>query len=251
VRKKWFVGAFVGALMLSVAAVAMATEQLVQVSKINLTSKKTGKATALTAELSHTDPGATPEGNIPNATRVIVRLAGGTRVNDNAAPQCNLSTTDVGNGECPANTVVGTGTARANVAFGAQGPVTQDVPATVTAYNRNNALALRVQAQQTSTTPPSTIPIIASLTRKGLLTANIPTLAPAGPGSRVILTYLQLTIKKKSKTVGRGRNRRRISLLTTPRRCTGTWTNASDHTYDDGDSRHVETTQSCTRPRRR
>jgi hypothetical protein len=251
VRKKWFVGALVGVLILSVAGVAVATEQLVQVSKINLTTKKTGKVTGIAAELSHTDPGAQPDGNIPAATQIVVRLANGTRVNDNAVPQCNLSTTDMGNGECPSNTVVGTGTAKANVVFGPQGPVVQDVPATVTAYNRNNALALRVQSQGTSQIPPTTIPIIASLTKKGVLTANIPKLQPAGPGSKVILTELKLNVRKKSKTVGRGRNRKRINLLTTPRTCRGSWKSTSDHTYDDGDTRHVETTQSCTRPRRR
>ena len=250
-RKKRFLGVLVGALVLSVAAVALASPQLVQVADVKLTNKKTKKVTGIAATLTHSDPAAQPAGNIPATTRIVLKLPNGTRVNDNAARQCNLSTTDIGNGMCPSNTVVGTGTARANVVFGPQGPVAEDVPATVTAYNRNNALAIRVASPGTSTVPPTNIPIVAALTKKGVLTVNVPQLQPAGPGSKVILTYVNLNIRKKSKTVGRGRNRKRINLLTSPRRCAGSWKTVSDFTYDDGDTRHVEATQSCRRPPRR
>jgi hypothetical protein len=234
--------------MLAVAAVALATPQLVQLSDVDLTTKKTSKNTGIKATLSHTDPGAQPDGNLPATQRIVLKLPNGTRANSKAAPQCNLSTTEISNNECPANTVIGRGSARVNVYLGGNTSVIKDVPATVTAYNRKGAVAFRVVSQATGTLPSVTVPIIASLSKRGVLNVTVPTLHPAGPTSKVILTYFQVNINKKSKTVGRGRNRKTLYLLRTPRTCTGTWKSQSDFTYDDGDTRHVESTQPCTRP---
>jgi len=251
VRNKSLLGAAAGVLALAVAAVAIASPQLNQIADVKLTGKKTGKSTAVSALLTHTDPAAQPEGNIPATVKILLTFPKGTRANTNAAPQCNLSTTDIQNNRCPENTKIGSGTAKANIVFGAQGPVVQDVPATATVYNRRNAIAVRIVSEATANTPSTTIPIVAPLTKKGVLTVNVPQLQPAGPGSKVILTYVKLNIRKKSKTVGRGRNRRTINFLTTPKTCGGNWTTVAKHTYDDGDSRTVETTVPCTRPRRR
>jgi hypothetical protein len=248
VRKKSFLGAIVGVVALAIAAVAVASPQLVQVADVDLTNKKTGKSTGIKAVLSHTDPGAEPEGNIPASRQIKLKLPNGTRTNNNAAPQCNLSTTEVANNECPANTIIGRGTAKVNVWLGPPTAVIQNVNAEVTAYNRRNAIAFRVVSEATGSLPSVTVPIIASLTKRGLLTVNIPELHPAGPSSKVILTYFQVNIAKKSKTIGRGDRRRKINLLTSPRTCKGTWKTVSDFTYDDGDTRHVESTQPCRRP---
>ena len=246
--KKSLLGAIVGVLALTVAAVAIAGPQLVQIADVKLTTKKTGKVTGVSALLTHTDPDAQPAGNIPATVKILLTFPKGTRANTNAAPQCNLSTTDVGNDKCPDNTVIGSGSAKANVVFGPEGPVIQDVPATATVYNRKNAIAVRIVSQGTADVPPTTIPIIAPLTKKGVLTVNVPQLQPAGPGSKVILTYVKLSIRKKSKTVGRGENRKQVNFLTSPTTCRGKWTTVAKHTYDDGDSRTVKTTVPCTKP---
>ena len=247
VRKKAFLSVVTAATVLAAAAVALAGPNLVQVAEIGLTSKKVGKPTGIAAVLSHTDPDAQPPGNIPATIKIVVNLPSGTRVNDNAAPQCNVSSTDLANAKCPESTLVGTGKAKANVVFGAEGPV-EEVDADVTAFNREGGLGLRVVSRTEATVPSTTIPIIASLSPKGVLTANVPVLRPAGPTSKVILSYLSLNVKRTTKKVGRGRKRKTISLLTSPRKCSGNWTTKTVTTYDDGDSRTVPETRPCIKP---
>lgn len=247
-RKKSFLGALVAVVALAVAAVALASPQLTQTADVKLSSGKVGKSVGVNATLTTDDPGAEPQGNFPAVTKVVLKLPAGTRTNSNADQQCNLSSTDVQNNKCPANTIVGTGSILANVYLGGSDPAIQDVPGTVTAYNRRNGLAFRVVSQATTSLPSVTIPILATLTRTGVLTTNVPILHPAGPQSKVILTKFAVNIRKKSRFVGRGRRRHKINLVTSPRTCRGTWKTVSDFTYDDGSTRHVESTASCTKP---
>ena len=95
-------------------------------------------------------------------------------------------------------------------------------------------------SQATGTLPSTTIPIVAPLTKKGVLTVNIPQLHPAGPNSKVILTSIDLDIRKKSKTVGRGKNRKKINLLTSP-------DDVQRH-VDDEDRRHLRRRRHEDRP---
>jgi len=250
-RKKTRLGVAVGGLVLAFAAVAVASPGLVQVADIKLTTSKPGKSTGVSAVLSHTDPGAQPPGNIPASVQFVIKLPAGTRTDTRAAPQCNLTETEISNNECPANTVVGKGSVKANVVYGPQGPIEQDIPGTATAYNRRGALALRVVTDATPTAPSQTVPIITPLSKKGVLTVNVPQLHPGGAQSKVILTEVRLTINKKSKTVGTGRKRKKIYLIRSPKTCNGTWTTNTHDEYDDGDSRDVQATQPCQRPRRR
>ena len=241
-RKTLLLGSVAGALALS--ALAVASPQLAQEAVVKLANGKPRVSTGVTADLVETDPGATPAGNLPAPVRLVIRLPAGTKTNTAAAPQCNLSETDVRNGACPSRSVIGGGSGVANVVFGPEGPVVEDVKATVTIYNRRGAIAFRFVSEATGSLPSVTIVVFARVSKRGVLTADVPVLHPIGAESKVVLTELHVAIRKRSRTQGR---RKRILVLSA--NCSdGSWETRSEFDYDDGSHREVTTTQPCRRP---
>jgi hypothetical protein len=251
VRKRFLLGALIGALCLALGGFAIASPTLQQTADIKLTTKRAAKSSGVNADLQSSDPAGQPPGNQPATTKVVIQLPPGSRVDSSAHPQCNLTGDQVAANQCPANTKVGSGTATANgYAPGPPPTVIQNVTTSVTAYNRRAGLAFLVRSTDPRA-PGTAIPIIAQLTKKGKLTANIPVLPLLGPGSRVFLTTFKVRLSPKSKLVRRRGKRVRKNLLTSPKVCRGTWTTTARFTYEDGDTRTVRTTQSCRRTPRR
>jgi hypothetical protein len=235
--------------LVTVAAggLALASPQLTQEAEVALGSGKPRASTAVRADLVETDPGATPAGNLPAATRIVIRLPAGTRTDTRAAPQCNLSQTQIANGACPPRTIVGRGSAVANVVFGSQGPVTENVQSSVSIHNRRGGIAFRFVSRPTDQLPSVTIVVLGRVSRSGVLTVEVPVMRPLGPESKIVLTELHTTIARRSRLRG---GRRRVLILS-PRCTRGSWQTRSEFDYDDGSRREVTTTQPCRRPARR
>ena len=213
---------------------------------MKLTTAKPRVSTSVRADLVEEDPGAAPAGNLPAPTRIVIRLPVGTRTDNRAAPQCNLPEAEVANGACPANTVIGGGSGVANVVFGAQGPVAEDVRSAVTIYNRRGAIAFRFVSEATDALPSVTIVVIGTVSQRGVLRVAVPVLRPIGPESKIVLTELHTTIRKRSRVQGR----KRRTLIVSPRCSGGTWRTRSEFDYDDGSRRATTTSQPCRRPAR-
>ena len=134
----------------------------------------------------------------------------------------------------------------ANVVFGAQGPVAEDVQSAVTIYNRRGAIAFRFVSQATDELPSVTIVVVGTVSQRGVLRVAVPVLRPIGPESKIVLTELHTTIRKRSRVQG-GKRR---TLIVSPRCSGGTWRTRSEFDYDDGSQRAATTSQPCRRPAR-
>jgi len=251
VRKKYLAGALVGAMALAFAAVAIASPQFRQTTRLSYTSAKTQAATGIRANLFARDPGATPPGNQKGVDTVSITF-NGSRVDTTAGRRCTLPVGQAAS--CPRRTRIGTGTAIANSANNANPPrVVTGLRNNVTAYLKRGGIYLVVTGQQL----PITLILNASLSRRGKLSVNVkrdvsnnPTLQ--GTGLKVILTDFKLNVRKVTRRVGRRGRRRTKALLRTPRRCPRSrrFRITTRFVYDDG-SRLTQTNRPrCRRPRR-
>jgi hypothetical protein len=240
-HKKLILGALVG--VLSLVAVPIAIAAFSQTAEVSLTTKKAGKATGVSADLHAEDPEA--EGQKPKAaSRVVVTLPPGTRYDARGAAQCNgLEDSEVVAGECPAKSVLGTGTAKANAA-----PLVASTTEDITAYHTKGGVIFRLVDNGADPAPGQSLVIRGKLSKKGVLTTDVPPLAVAGV--KVVLTDFELDLKAKQKKITKGKGKKKkkikVAVLRSPKKCNGTWTTKVNFTYDDGStSGDIVTTAPC------
>ena len=246
-RKKLFLGALVG--VLALVAVPTALAVFSQTAEVKLKTKKTAKPTGVSADLQAQDPDA-PGGKPKAASKVVVKLPKGTKYDKRGAAQCNVAAdADVLAGECPPKSVLGTGTAKANAS-----PLIPSTTEDITAYHTKGGVIFRLTDNGDDPAPGQSLVIRAKLSKKGVLTTNVPPFIVAGV--KVVLTDFELELKAKSKkvTTGKGKKKKttKVPLLRSPKKCTGTWTTTVDFTYDDGSTQKgIKTTQPCTKPKKK
>jgi hypothetical protein len=237
VRKVHLIGALVGVLALVMAAVAVASPQFTQNATTKLTKAKVKASTGVSVDFRATDPGE-PGGKPKRASKIVIKLAPGTRVSTKAVKQCNLTRDeDIVEGKCPKASLVGTGLAKANVA-----PLIPSTTEDVKAYASKSGLILLLTDNKEDTNTGSTIVLRAKISKFGVITVKVPELQPL-PGVFAVLTDFTLKTKPKSK----GRGAKRVNLITAPTKCTKKgWTNTVTFSYADGSAKDVrKTKQSC------
>ena len=237
-RKVHLIGALVGVLALVIAAVAVASPQFTQNATVKFTKKKANKSTGVSVKLRATDPGE-PGGKPKAASRIVIKLAKGTRINNKASAQCNLNDEAVIAGNCPAKSLIGTGVAKANAS-----PLIPTTTEDVKAYASKSGIVLLLSDNAADPAPGQTIVLRAKTTKKGVITVTVPELQPV-PGVFVVLTDFSLKTKPKAK--GKGKNK--VNLITTPKKCTKKgWTHSVTFTYRDGSPKDVrKTKQACSK----
>jgi hypothetical protein len=238
VRKVHLIGALVGVLALAMSAVAVASDQFTQSAKVKFSGKKANRSTGVNVTLKATDagePGAKPKA----ASRIVIKLAPGTRINPKASAQCNLSDEQVIAGKCPAKSLIGKGVARANVA-----PLIASTTEDVKAYASRTGITLLLSDNAADPAPGQTIVLKARTSKFGVINVTVPELQPL-PGVFAVLTDFTLKTTAKSK----GRGSKKINLITTPKKCTKKgWTHTVTFTYADGSAKDVrKTRQACRR----
>jgi hypothetical protein len=236
VRKVHLIGALVGVLALVMAVTAVASDQFTQSAKVKFSVKKANKSTGVNVTLKATDagePGAKPKA----ASKIVIKLAPGTKINPKASAQCNLTEEQVIAGECPAKALIGTGVARANVA-----PLIPSTTEDVKAYASKNGITLLLTDNEQDPNIGQTIVLKAKTSSRGVITVTVPELQPV-PGVFAVLTDFTLKTKPKSK----GSGKKKINLITTPKKCTKKgWTHTVTFTYADGSAKDVrKTKQAC------
>lgn len=239
-RKVHLIGVLAGALALAVSAVAVASPQFKQTVSAKYTTSKAKQPAGLSVNLSATDPGAVPPGAQPGVKTVKITFSGAV-VDFKAAKVCKLPQDQAES--CPANTKVGTGTAKANLvgtdpATG-QKKVTQNLGQTVSAYTVSGGLYLIVKG----TTLPTTAILKATLSKKGALNVNVERDLPVIPGgNKIVLTDFAVKVKK----VTSGSGKKRKEFITTPK-CGSSkkFKITANFNYDDGSKKNITTTQKC------
>jgi hypothetical protein len=238
-RSTKLIGAIIGVLALAFAAVAVASPQFTQKATVKLSSGKAGKSVGTTANLVARDPGA-PNQKPAAAAKVVVKLPKGTVANNKAVTQCNLTKAQIESGDkkCPKSSKVGKGTAKANVA-----PLIASTTEDITVFNRKGGLIFYLTDNAKDPQPGQTFALFSKLSKKGVLTTNVPPLEPL-PNTFAVLTDFKVTINKKSK----GKGKKKINLLTAPKKCPKSkkFTSTVDFTYSDGSTKKgIKTTQAC------
>lgn len=238
-RRIHIIGALAAVLALALAAVAAASPQFTQHAKVKLTKAKAGKSTGVFTNLRATDPGE-PGGKPKAASRIVIKLPRGTRINKRAARQCNLSDQEVIEGKCPRRSLIGRGRAKANV-----WPLIPSTTEDVRAYASKRGIVLLLTDNEADPAPAQALVLHARVARRGLIVTRVPELQPL-PGQFAVLTDFRL----RTKPVSRGRGKRQRHLITTPRRCNPRrgWVTTTVFTYADGSPRDViRNRQRCRR----
>lgn len=238
-RKVHLIGAVVGVLALVTATVAVASNQFTQTANVKLTKKKAGKSTGISVALRSTDPGE-PGGKPKAASKIVIKLPKGSAINTKATAQCNLGEEDVKAGKCPAKSLIGKGTAKANAA-----PLFSSTTEDVKAYTRKGGIVLLLTDNASDPQPGQTIVLQASVTKKGVISVTVPELQPV-PNLFVVLT--DFTLKTSPKSKGKGKNK--VNLITTPKTCKKSkgWVSTTTFTYADGSAKDViKTKQACSK----
>ncbi|MEX1142775.1 MAG: hypothetical protein WD993_02130 [Thermoleophilaceae bacterium] len=227
-----------GVLALALSAVAVASPQFTQSAKVKLTTKKAGKSTGVLAKLRATDEGE-PGGKPKAASRIVIKLPRGTRVNTRAAKQCNVSDQQVLEGKCPRKSLIGRGQAKANVA-----PLIPSTTEDVKAYASKRGIILLLTDNEADPAPAQALVLHARVSKRGKIVVKVPELQPV-PGVFAVLTDFTL----RTKPVSKGRGARRINLITSPRRCNPRkgWVSTTVFTYADGSARDVIKTRARCR----
>jgi hypothetical protein len=239
VRKVHLIGAVVGVLALVTAAVATASDQFTQTANVKLTKKKVGKSTGISVALRSTDPGE-PGGKPKAASKIVIKLPKGSRINTKASAQCNISEEDVIAGKCPAKSLIGKGQAKANAA-----PLIPSTTEDVKAYVSKGGIKLLLTDNAADPAQGQTIVLNATVTKKGVITVTVPELQPV-PNLFVVLTDFTLKTNPKSK----GKGKKKINLITTPTTCKKSkgWVSTTSFTYADGSAKDViKTKQACSK----
>lgn len=175
--------------MAAFAAVALASSQFKQSSKITLTATKAGKSTGFKAAISSSDAGE--PGGKPQALKTLtITLPSKTKFNfkTKALTPCTAEDTEIkgtGGAVCPAKSRIGTGSAEANGA-----PVFPSIPENATAYEGKSDLIFLISPKG----PSGTVLVLHGKVSGNKLTTALPQLNAGGLS--IVITSLNLTINK-------------------------------------------------------
>lgn len=228
--------AIAGALTLLMAAVAVASPQFTQTYTAKYTTKKPKSSTGIDTLLQSADPGA-PNQKPKASRKVVVKFASGTKFNLKAAKQCNLSATQVQQGLCPKNTIIGTGKAGANalpVLTADGGKVIENI----TAFNSKSGVWFQLNKAPESKNPGAPLGLFGKV-KGSTLTTDVPRLPLPGGVEEIVLTKFQLNIKKR----GSGKK----AYITSPKTCPSSkkWSLSSTFTYADGTTFTAKASTPC------
>jgi gas vesicle protein len=227
--RKALIGALVGALVLSVAGVAIATDQFKQTASIKYTKKDVKKSTGFKAKLTTKDPAAQYQ-KPAGPTSVKVKFAG-AKVDTAGADVCDKDDNGITAGQCPSDSEIGDGEAQANAQ-----PLLACTPVlSVKAYNEEKGIALLLR--QKGACAGQTLVLHGKWSGKGVKTAangtiaaNNPTLTVKVPalvvlGTKVVLTSFKLTTDPHKK----GKHK----LVRTPSKCNDFFRVTTTVKFDD------------------
>jgi hypothetical protein len=244
VRRR-LIGALVGALVLAVAGAAFASSQFEQKASIKYTKTKIKKSTGFRAKLSAEDPGE-QYGKPKAASQVKVSFPG-AKVDGEGAAVCNEDDAGIQAGNCPEDSLIGSGEAKAN----AQPLINNCTPTeSIKAYNEGDGIAFALR--QEGSCPGQPLVLHGKWSGRGVnkaangvISATNPTLTVDVPplvvlGTKVVLTSFELKTRPKSD----GRHK----LVRTPSRCTGYFRIKTRIKFED-DSVYKKTTKTrCVVP---
>jgi hypothetical protein len=253
--RKLIVGALMGALMLVVAAVAMAASETsgttVQQYDQVFSAKKPNKSVGTTFSTSSTDE-TNPRNKQPKrVTNFDITFPKGTKIDNNAAPQCKADENDFAQAQspddaCPKGSRIGTGEVAARTPFNG----VADFTGTAYAYNAKKGLKLFVNissANQTLLLEPKFRGIkLLTAVPHTCIPPNIPAndcKDSTGQSQEAILTNFEL--KTVPKSSGKGKKKR--NLITTPKTCGKAWTFTANIKYADGTGVKINDEQACSK----
>jgi hypothetical protein len=244
--RKGLIGALVGALVLAVAGAALATAEFKQTASIKYTKKDVRKSTGFKAKLTAVDPAAQYQKPEKAASKVVVAFPG-AKVDTEGAAVCDKTDQEIQNGDCPSDSLIGSGEAKAN----AQPLISNCTPTeSIRAYNTGDGIAFALR--QKGDCPGQPLVLRGKWSgsgvkeaRNGVISATNPTLTTTVPplvvlGTKVVLTSFELKTKAKSD----GRHK----LVRTPGSCTGYFRIKTKITYDDGSTYKKTTKTRCNEP---
>jgi hypothetical protein len=228
--RRWSIAAAVAILALTLAGVAIATDQFKQVSNITLTGHSAGKTTGIASNVYSVDPAA--PGHKPKAAKQLtITFPSGTKFNLGAVKRCTLSDkqlTDVKVTKCPSATQIGSGSATANAA---PLPGLSALKLSVGAYVRDSRTMLLQVI--TKGVPPVLIKSTVSGTK-----LKIPIPQQKVNGIAVVLTALKLNV---------GAHGSGSHALITAGKCTGGKFVVKSHfSYVDGSTYDTSSSSNCS-----
>lgn len=211
-RSKKLLGVLVGILALSISAIAYAgsSSQFKEHSQTKYTVTKGKAPTGLRVKGQLTDPGATPAGYFPYVNTAKISFPG-SKFNYKAGPVCKKAKADATN--CPANTLVGTGSSNGfirgvNTATGQ--PKVTPVKTIVKSYNRKGGQYFTAKTVGV----PVTIILKGTISKGGTQRFNLKRDIPPLPGgNRADLSTVNVKLKKITK----GHGRKFKTMYRTPR----------------------------------
>ena len=247
--RKLLIGALAGVVVLAVAAVAYAATQTTYSQSYTL--NKTAKSVGTHFDTTSIDPDNTDNNQQPAKTRkLVIGFPAGTKIDQTVKPYCTVLKEDDPNGNvCPKNTQVGSGSAEVRLKY----PGSSPIPADVTAYNRksdgNKGLFLYVVPSVPGQAPVVIKPVFSGLKLTTVLTP-LCVLNDCPNNGEAVLTKFHLDTKayKKTVTVKKGKKKKKVThfFITSPKACPSAgWKFTADFTYDDGTTKHLESTQAC------
>ena len=229
--RKSVIGALVGALVLAVAGIAVAGTKSGVSFETKYSATKVGVPTGFKTSIEGAPRDA--QGRTEGANRVIVTFQRGTVFNTDVPGKCTRAQleSEQGRDACPANSIVGTGTAEAVSGLQSIDPIQE----TITAFNTNGGILFYLQGLQTL--------ILEGKLRGNRLTVTIPEIrAIPNPAAKPIaVTKFELTVRR----LRRGRS----AYVRTPRTCRGRWTVRATFQYPTvPDITSIASNTRCRRP---
>jgi hypothetical protein len=243
--RKGLIGAVVGALVLAVAGIALASAQFEQKASIKYRKDEVKKSTGFKASLSAEDEGE--QYGKPKAASEVEVSFPRAKVDTAGAAVCDKTDTEIQNGDCPSDSLIGTGTAKAN----AQPLINNCTPTeSIKAYNQSDGIAFALRQKGSCPGQPLVLRgewsgSGARTSASGHISATNPKLTVEVPplvvlGTKVVLTSFKLTTKAKSD----GRHK----LVRTPNICTGYFRIKTKITFEDGSTFKKTTKTRCEEP---
>ncbi len=218
--------------LLAATAVAVASSQFTQSSKITLTATKAGASTGFKAALKSSDPGE--PGGKPQALKTLtITFPSATKFNfkSSAIKPCGASDIEIkgtGGAACPAKSRIGGGNAEANGA-----PVFPLIPESAVAYAGKGELIFLLAPKG----PAGSVLVLHGKVSANKVTVAVPALA-AGPVT-IVITGLELSVNK----IGSGK-----SAFVTAGECKGGKFNVkSSFLYQTGASKTLSSSSRCSR----
>jgi hypothetical protein len=216
--------------VLAVAAVALASSQFVQTSKITLTATRAGASTGFKAALSSSDAGE--PGGKPQALKTLaITFPSGTKFNfkTKAIKPCTATDVEIHGtlgAACPARSRIGSGSALVNGA-----PAFPMIPEKATAYASKSGLVFLLAPAG----PAGTVLVLHGKVAANKVTVAVPALSEAG--ITFVITALELSVNR----IGSGK-----SAFVTAGKCVGKkFKVKSSFAYYTGASLALASSSSC------